>query len=292
MQELSISECISPEKIIEFSKKYKNDNRINKYEVSELVIYRNENNETDDLIKKIHADVVKKKEDFEKIINKYSCEDINFGWINILTDKCPFNYYLMKLKKNEISDIIKTNDAYYIIKWTEKNVNSYNVVGLTIYTNSDNDKILEYAKKIMNEIKNNKISWEKAVTKYSQNKSNKNYYGVMLNNENNCLLTENDLSETDYSTITKLKEKEVSEPIPINDEGSNGYRILYLKKIYKYDDPNSIDYDTLTKEYNKFLQYSNMNKVAKNALKNGDIDITIDLGYDICKRWLINNPRY
>lgn len=288
MQGLSINEYTSPEKIIEFSKKHNNKNKKDKYEISELVIYECRNNEIDNLIKKIHTEITNKKDDFEKIIAKYSDKDINLGLINVLTDEYPFNYYLIKLKKNEISDIIKTQDAYYIIKWTEKNMNLYNVIGLTLYNNHDNNKLSEYAKKIANEIKSNKISWNEAVSKYSQNESNKNYYGVLLNNNNNCLLTKDDIPEADYNTIIKLKEGDISDPMPINGDGSNGYRLLYLKKIHKHDDPNNIDYDVLIKEYNKNLQDNNMDKITKNALNNSDIDVNIDLGYDVCRRWFIN----
>lgn len=290
MQKLAIDKYVSPKTITEFFKKKTTTNeKFNKYEVSELVIYKSESNELENLVKNIYKEIINKKSDFEKIIDKYSDEDINFGFVDVLKNRHPFDYCLLKLNKNEISNIIKSDDAYYVVKWTEKNNNLYKVVGLTLYkkTYDNDDKILEFIKKIKDEIKNNKINWEDAVIKYSENKNNKNYYGVILNSKNSWLLTKNDLSKDDYDIISKLKESEISDPIPLKENNKNGYKILYLKKIHKYPD-NNIEYDTLVDEYNNLMQDKIVNGIAKNILKSGKINIWIDLGYDICRKWFIN----
>ena len=142
------------------------------YEVCELVVDNIIQKEKTDLVKKIYEEILKNKDKFESIISKYSDKDINFGEIDILEEKLPFNFALLNLKNNEISEIIDTANAFYIIKYINRKGTKYEVVGLTIlkdnYSNDAN--IVEYLKNIKSEIENKKISWIDALLKYSTNK--------------------------------------------------------------------------------------------------------------------------
>ena len=90
------------------------------YEVCELVVDNIIQQEKTDLVKKIYEEILKNKDKFESIISKYSDKDINLGEIDILEEKLPFNFALLNLKKNEISEIIDTANAFYIIKYINR----------------------------------------------------------------------------------------------------------------------------------------------------------------------------
>ena len=177
------------------------------YEVCELVVDNIIQQEKTDLVKKIYEEILKNKDKFESIISKYSDKDINFGEIDILEEKLPFNFALLNLKKNEISEIIDTANEFYIIKYINRKGTKYEVVGLTIlkdnYSNDAN--IVEYLKNIKSEIENKKISWIDAVLKYSTNKKNKNYAGVILNSNKTELINKDYLSTEEYNNISKMK---------------------------------------------------------------------------------------
>ena len=203
------------------------------YEVCELVVDNIIQQEKTDLVKKIYEEILKNKDKFESIISKYSDKDINFGEIDILEEKLPFNFALLNLKKNEISEIIDTANAFYIIKYINRKGTKYEVVGLTIlkdnYSNDAN--IVEYLKNIKSEIENKKISWIDAVLKYSTNKKNKNYAGVILNSNKTELINKDYLSTEEYNNISKMKEGEISEPIKsFNFNGETVFKLLLLKK--------------------------------------------------------------
>ena len=222
MQNFTLEKNFSPKKIKKLQHTQHETNENNLYEISELVIFKNTQADKT-LINNIYRKIKNDKNNFEKIIKEYSNSKIDLGWIDILLEDNELNPYILKLKKDEISDIIDTDNAYYIIKWTEKDNTKYNVIGLTLYKNIDinNTNILDLLTDIKNKIQDKKLSWEEAVTKYSQNKENKKYYGVILNENNEEILKKEDINETDYNIITNLKEGEISSPIKFKHNKKN-----------------------------------------------------------------------
>lgn len=261
------------------------------YEVCELVVDNIIQQEKTDLVKKIYEEILKNKDKFESIISKYSDKDINFGEIDILEEKLPFNFALLNLKKNEISEIIDTTNAFYIIKYINKKGTKYEVVGLTIlkdnYSNDAN--IIEYLKNIKSEIENKKISWIDAVLKYSTNKKNKNYAGVILNSNKTELINKDYLSTEEYNNISKMKEGEISEPIKsFNFNGETVFKLLLLKKKYPITtDKREYDFSQIVNQYNKEITTKKIQNIKKNILKNSKI--VLDKEFEICKQW---NEKY
>ena len=261
------------------------------YEVCELVVDNIIQKEKTDLVKKIYEEILKNKDKFESIISKYSDKDINFGEIDILEEKLPFNFALLNLKNNEISEIIDTANAFYIIKYINRKGTKYEVVGLTIlkdnYSNDAN--IVEYLKNIKSEIENKKISWIDAVLKYSTNKKNKNYAGVILNSNKTELINKDYLSTEEYNNISKMKEGEISEPIKsFNFNGETVFKLLLLKKKYPITtDKREYDFSQIVKQYNKEITTKKIQNIKKNILKNSKI--VLDEEFEICKQW---NEKY
>ena len=261
------------------------------YEVCELVVDNIIQQEKTDLVKKIYEEILKNKDKFESIISKYSDKDINFGEIDILEEKLPFNFALLNLKKNEISEIIDTANEFYIIKYINRKGTKYEVVGLTIlkdnYSNDAN--IVEYLKNIKSEIENKKISWIDAVLKYSTNKKNKNYAGVILNSNKTELINKDYLSTEEYNNISKMKEGEISEPIKsFNFNGETVFKLLLLKKKYPITtDKREYDFSQIVNQYNKEITTKKIQNIKKNILKNSKI--VLDKEFEICKQW---NKKY
>ena len=293
MQSLSNNNSLdfSPKKIVNynFNKDIKNSSTNEElYEICELVVDNIVQKEKIEDVNKIYKEILNDKNNFEKIIDKYSDEDINIGEIDILKDNYPFNHVLLKLNKNEISEIIETDNAFYIIKWTDKKNNTnYNVVGLTILKDnvSNYSNIKTYLENIKSDIENKKISWEDAVLKYSTNKKNKNYSGVILNNENTELINKDYLSTKEYDSISKMKEGEISNPIECIDANCKKvFKILLLKKKYSATtDKKQYDLSNLINTYNKEKTMNKIQNIKKNILKNSTL--ILDKDFEICKKW-------
>ena len=198
---------------------------------------------------------------------------------------------MLNLKKNEISEIIDTANAFYIIKYINRKGTKYEVVGLTIlkdnYSNDAN--IVEYLKNIKSEIENKKISWIDAVLKYSTNKKNKNYAGVILNSNKTELINKDYLSTEEYNNISKMKEGEISEPIKsFNFNGETVFKLLLLKKKYPITtDKREYDFSQIVNQYNKEITTKKIQNIKKNILKNSKI--VLDKEFEICKQW---NEKY
>ena len=293
MQSLSNNNSLdfSPKKIVNynFNKDIKNSSTNEElYEICELVVDNIVQKEKIEDVNKIYKEILNDKNNFEKIIDKYSDEDINIGEIDILKDNYPFNHVLLKLNKNEISEIIETDNAFYIIKWTDKKNNTnYKVVGLTILKDnvSNYSNIKTYLENIKSDIENKKISWKDAVLKYSTNKKNKNYSGVILNNENTELINKDYLSTKEYDSISKMKEGEISNPIECIDANCKKvYKILLLKKKYSATtDKKQYDLSNLINTYNKEKTMNKIQNIKKNILKNSTL--ILDKDFEICKKW-------
>ena len=293
-QKLINSDRISPKKLREFydnmSNKEKDElkNKKNSYIICELVLKNKESEDVLGLIKDIQNKIKNNPNDFDNIIREYSNEDINLGDIDILEYEHPLSFYIAKLKEGEVSDIIKIDDAYYLLKCNKRNENIRNISCLTLYNNlynKDSIKALEFLNSIKNDIKNNKISWHQAVYKYSQNNDNKNFSGTILNKDNNDILFDEDLSEKELEMIANLKTGDISEPFfeTVNDE--KVYKILFLKKKIDKDDISFENNFNKIKEIYQSKQNDVFFRKKTDKLLLTD-SIEIDLGYDICKTYL------
>ena len=297
IQKITNSENISPKKLRDFydnmseeekNKNFKTDK--NKYIVCELVVKNKQSENINKLIKDIKKEIDENPNDFDNIIKKYSNEDTNMGDVDIFDFNSPLCFYISKLKENQISDIISIDNAYYILKCNKIDKNIRNISCLTLYNNlfdEDENKAIEMLKSIKKDIENNKITWCSAVRKYSQNKDNINFAGAKFGKNYNELLIDDDLSEQELDIINKLKPGEISEPFIQNINDTKVYKILFLKNKINSDDISfENNFDKIKEIYTK-KQNKDFFKKKTDSLFLTE-DIVVDLGYDICKKFISN----
>ena len=295
LQKINNTDSFSPKIIKDFYDNMSDDEKNNKlksnkntYQINELVII---NKESDDIKKKIEEIYKKIKEntnDFDNIANKYSNEDIYFGDIDIFYYDSPLCYYIAKLNENEISDIINLNNAYYIIKCNKKDKNIRNISCLTLYNNDfDNDEniALNYLKSIKKDILDKKITWNNAVNKYSQNNDNKNFNGVVINKNGSEILLDKDLNGKELEIISKMNIGDISDPFIVEKNNTKYYKIILLKNKKNKDDISfNNNFNVLLDIYNSKLSQDLLKKQTDKLLLTEDIKI--DLGYDICRKYI------
>ena len=206
---------------------------------------------------------VKKGEDFAKLAQKYSEDRASakmggdLGCFSEGKMVKPFEKAAFSLKKNEVSDLVRTPFGFHIIKVYEikkERIKPFNLVKNKIINKLKKEKATEKALKIANRI------YAQAILEEDLNKGAKNY--------------KKKTKETDYFSekkwppefplelkgeILSLKKGEISAPL----EMSNGYLLVQIKDVKKERIPSFNEVKDQVK--NKWIIEQAQKKAKKKA---------------------------
>jgi len=145
-----------------------------------------------------------------------------------------FSAAAMKLKKDSISEIIKTQYGYHIIKMIERKGDMIHVAHILIIPKITIDAKLtaqEKAKEVLSLIKKDSIGFESAAFKYSEDELTKNNGGRLLDVNTGLSKLEVDKIEASlFFVIDTMKVGQIVGPIPyFLPDGRQAYRLLFLK---------------------------------------------------------------
>ncbi len=206
---------------------------------------------------------VKKGEDFAKLAQKYSEDRASakmggdLGCFSEGKMVKPFEKAAFSLKKNEVSDLVRTPFGFHIIKVYEikkEGIKPFNLVKNKIINKLKKEKATEKALKIANRI------YAQAILEEDLNKGAKNY--------------KKKTKETDYFSekkwppefplelkgeILSLKKGEISAPL----EMSNGYLLVQIKDVKKERIPSFNEVKDQVK--NKWIIEQAQKKAKKKA---------------------------
>lgn len=146
--------------------------------------------------------------------------------------RSQFEAAAFKLKPGEVSDIVETEDGFHLIQMIERRGDFVNARHILIQPKVSPialNQARTFLDSIASLIQTNKITFEEAVLKYSDD-PNKNNGGILLNPSSGNAKFE--ISEVDpkiFFIIDKLREGEISTPVKWEERGKNQYRIYYLK---------------------------------------------------------------
>lgn len=233
------------------------------------------------------------KENFDDVLKAISEDkDISIStdteWHKIGDLNNDFEYEIFKkLKKGDISDIIKIDDMYYIVKLIDLDKNKYKTITICINNNiysSHPDEAFKDLKKIKDDILSKKITWKEAVEKYSQ-KEEKTYSGKIFSKDKKHELQLNDIDFNIKNAIKNLKDNSISDPFVSNYNDELIYRIVYMKKHVKSHKANIKDdyflIENITKKYYKKLKTK---EIIKKLYTNANI--ILNTKYEISTEWL------
>jgi len=231
-------------------------------EVAQIVIKPEITNEQKDKIRaKLNSfrDRVYKGEDFKMLATLYSDDPGSaarggeLGFVN-RGDLVPeFERAAFRLKEGEISKVVESQFGYHIVQLIERRGEQINVRHILIKTKV-NATSLHAAKlkmdSIAKEISEGTITFDQAVSKYSDDK-NKSNGGLLLNpNTMSTSHTLDDMAPALRLVVDKLAEGEVSFPAVIQMQDENkAYRILRLNKKTEEHKANLVDDFAKIKEY-------------------------------------------
>lgn len=203
----------------------------------------------------------------------------NLGFAERGTFYPEFEAVAFRLKSGEISDIVKTQAGYHIIKMEERRGDQINVSHILLRPKPSVEEqviAIEYLDSIRKIIIEEKTEFTKAAMAYSDS-PDKNSGGWVVNPYSGSTKFSKDAIEPVLlSTLDKLIPGEYSSPIPfVNADGVTSYRIVYLKSKTAPHKPNLVeDYDIIQ---NAALEEKKMKAITKwiqNKVKITSIKIT------------------
>ena len=231
-------------------------------EVAQIVIKPEITNDQKDKIReKLNSfrDRVYKGEDFKMLATLYSDDPgsaTNGGELGFVNrgDLVPeFERAAFRLKEGEISEVVKSQFGFHIVQLIERRGEQINVRHILIKTKVNATALYAAKIKIDNiekELKEEIITFDQAVIKYSDDE-NKNNGGLLLNpNTMSALHTLNDMTPSLRLVVEKLEVNQFSSPVVIQIKDENkAYRILRLNKRTDQHKANLVDDFAIIKEY-------------------------------------------
>jgi len=205
-----------------------------------------------------------------------------------------FEAAAFKLKPNEVSDIVETEDGFHIIQMVERRGEYINVRHILLQpqvslVNLNRAKISMDS--ITDLIKSKKLTFEKAVLIYSDD-PNKNNGGLMINTASgNTRFEASQLDPKVFFIIDKLKVGDISASLLLKTErGKQEYRIYFLKSR---SNPHKAN---LEEDYARIQQMALEKKKMDSVddwimKKTGSTYISIKDDYKNCpfqRKWLKN----
>jgi len=258
-------------------------------EVAQIVIKPEITDEQKDKIReKLNnfRDRVYKGEDFKMLATLYSDDPgsaINGGELGFVNrgDLVPeFERAAFRLKVGEISKVVESQFGYHIVQLIERRGEQINVRHILIKSKVTATALHAAKLKIDNiakEINEEKITFDEAVSKYSDDE-NKSNGGLLLNpNTMSTSHTLEDMVPALRLVVEKLKENQLSSPSVIQAQGENkAYRILRLNKRTEQHKANLVDDFVKIKEYSinakkqEALEKWTRKTIAKTYIKLSD----------------------
>lgn len=164
-----------------------------------------------------------------------------------------FEAAAFNLRDGEISEVVETEFGYHIIQMIERRGDFINVrhILLTVKVSLDAlQEAYDELDSIANLIKNDSITFDEAVRKFSDEKDRTN--GGMLVNPNtgSTLFDASELDQQVSYTINNMTVGELSSPVPMKtSDNKDAYRLLYLKRKTTPHKANLKDDYTLIRDW-------------------------------------------
>lgn len=197
-------------------------------------------------------------EDFGFLAKSYSedpgsaSEGGDYGFIDRTTMVKEFTAWAFKLRAGEISPVFETDFGFHIVQVIERRGEQAHVRHILIkpkFTPQSLERLKLKGDSIYNDLNAKKYPFSYAASTYSDNKETQYNGGMLLYADNvtnrTTFIPVEKLDPAVFMVIDTMKVGQISKPFyfPQNEEGNEGYKILYLKsKIPPHKGSLEIDY--------------------------------------------------
>jgi peptidyl-prolyl cis-trans isomerase SurA len=192
-----------------------------------------------------------------------------------------------KLKKDSVSDIVKTSFGYHIIQGIERRGEKVKVRHILIrpqVSSMDERKAQLKLDSIRELILIDKLSFEDAVKRFSEDETSKSSAGVIYNNQTgNSMFDLDQISPELYFIIEKMSPGEVSRSTHFTDnQNKRAYRIVRLnKEVHAHKASLEEDYEKIKSTALLEKKEKHMNIWIQDKIKH--TYISLDQQYISCK---------
>jgi len=233
-------------------------------------------------------------EDFGALAKQYS-EDVgsaekngDLGFAKRGMMVAPFEGAALKLKPNEISDVVESDFGLHLIQLLETRGAEYHARHILLrpdYNRLDLTRPTEYLDSLRGLIVIDSLKFAKAAHDYSDDKSTGDAGGLIRDGQSGDtrLAMDGSMEYTMFQMLDTMKVGAVSKPMPYRTEdGKNAVRLLYFKsKIAPHNADFSKDFEKLQ---NIVLQNKKNTAIDDWFRKSvADVYITVDPEFHDCK---------
>lgn len=237
---------------------------------------------------------VEKGESFEDLAKVHS-EDLgsgkrggDLGFAKRGAMVAPFEAAALRLKPNQMSDVVESEFGFHLIQLLEIRGQEYHARHILLrpdYQKLDLTEPTKFLDSIRVLIQRDSTTFEKAAKEFSEDKATQDAGGVIMDatNGGNRLAYDGTMDPALFFALDSMKVGTISAPIPFRtDDGRSAVRILFFKAKHP---PH---YANLKDDYQKLSQIT-LSRKKNNAIEKwfmkakDDVFIFIDDEYKDCK---------
>jgi len=199
------------------------------------------------------------------------------GFVSRGTFVPEFEKVAFRLKKDEVSEIVKTNFGYHIIQLIDRRGDQVNVRHIVLKPKYSS-KSLQNARlridSIYNKIKNNEISFSQAIKSYSDDDT-KNNDGLLINPSNgSSTYTIGELGTSIKYLVEGLNEGDFTKPVKVESNEGSIYRILNVaEKINSHIANLDLDYDFFQTQALNIKKQEKLDEWIEKRIKNTYVEL-------------------
>ena len=199
------------------------------------------------------------------------------GFVSRGTFVPEFEKVAFRLKKDEVSEIVKTNFGYHIIQLIDRRGDQVNVRHILLKPKYSS-KSLQNARlridSIYNKIKNNEISFSQAIKRYSDDDT-KNNDGLLINPSNgSSTYTIGELGTSIKYLVEGLNEGDFTKPVKVESNEGSIYRILNVaEKINSHIANLDLDYDFFQTQALNTKKQEKLDEWIEKRIKNTYVEV-------------------
>jgi peptidyl-prolyl cis-trans isomerase SurA len=210
----------------------------------------------------------------------------DLGWVNKADLVAEFSAVAFKLKKDSVSDLVKTQYGYHIIKLTDRKGDKIRAKHILIKPNISyeaRNATMDAINKVRKGIVTDSITFSEAARLYSEDDATKNNGGVLMEmNTGSTRIPSDKLDPSLLFVIDTMKIGSISQPVKVTfPDGRMAYRIVYLKsKTLPHKANMTDDYPKIKEMAENAKQYEVIQKWIDKKIK--DTYVTIQEPYTNC----------
>lgn len=266
-------------------------------EVGQIVRFSKPTKEQKDVLRQKLLDLrarVEKGEEFAKLAKEFS-EDVgsgqnggDLGFAKRGAMVAPFEGAALKLKPNEMSDVVESDFGLHLIQLLETRGAEYHSRHILLrpdYNRLDISGPTRYLDSLRNLIKIDSLKFDKAAKDYSEDKSTADAGGLLRDAQSGSsrLAMDGSMEYAMFQMLDTMKVGDISAPLPYRTEdGKSAVRLLYFKSKIA---PHTADF---TKDFEKLqtiVLQNKKNRAIDNWFKKSvaDVYITVDPEFHSCR---------